>query len=189
MGGRFLELFILGSLAVACPSNWVCSLFLWLVFSNVKEEQLLKSFLFFNSNPTLADGMAVAEAGILEYHPLDNTSTFPGSISFCQFLKSFFARLARSSFFVFFRTSLMSLPRRVSFKYIKTPLNSGCYLFGGNGVYSGIQKHLSYLQGFFGDWIFLQKGDNLHNYHHIAYLRGKNRFVICVSINMFNLFL
>lgn len=193
VGGSCLELFILGSLADACPSNWGCSRFLLLVFSTMREEQLLKSFLFFNSNPILPDGMAVAEAGILEYHPLDNTSTFPGSISFCQFLKSFFARLARSSFFVFFRTSLMSLPRRVSFKNIKTVLHSGCYLFEGNYVYSGIQKHLcptsraSLVIGYFSKKEITSITTTI-----LLIWGGKKTglyFVVIISINMFNLFL
>lgn len=38
-----------------------------------------------------------------------------GSISFCQFLRSFLARLARSSSLVFFLTSLISFPSRVSY--------------------------------------------------------------------------
>lgn len=143
MGSRCLELLVLESLAAVCPSNWGCSCFLLLVFS--KEEQLLKSFLFFNSKTNLPDGRVAAEEEIPEYHPLDNTSTFPGSISFCQFLRSFFARLARSSFLVFLRTSLISLPRRVSLKKINSVLNSGCNSFRVNSVYSGIQKHLCIL--------------------------------------------
>lgn len=146
------------------------------VFS--EEEQLLKSFLFFNSKTSLPDGRVAAEEEILEYHPLDNTSTFPGSMSFCQFLRSFFARLARSSFLVFLRTSLMSLPRRVSLKDRKLSVRQWLEL-RVNGVDSGIQIHVSYLQGFFGDWIFLQKGDHLHHDHHIAYLQ-KNRFAFCL---------
>lgn len=39
----------------------------------------------------------------------------------------------------------------------------------------------SYLQGLFGDRIFLQKGDHLHNYHHVAYLLRKTHRLVYIA--------
>ena len=98
--------------------------------------------------------------------PLDDTSLCPGSINFCQLRRSFLARLARSSSFVFFLTSLISFPRRVSCKQfqkkvLNLPTINKQSLYKANILEP-------YLQCFFGNGIFLQIGDDFHDGHHVA---------------------
>lgn len=93
-------------------------------FSAFGEYVLCTSFLILTSEtPFPNTDMSGEDASVLHGCELPfvdpgalATTADPGSISFCQFLRSFLARLARSSSLVFFRTSLINFPNRVSCK-------------------------------------------------------------------------
>lgn len=113
------------------------------------------SLRFLTSGPTLPGGGTVS--GVMSVlhgwePPLADpgvpgadrvgVSFCPGSISFCQLRKSFLARFAKSSSFVFFLKSLMCFPRRVSYrmeKYIYISQNyTLCVQCIDNSLYNGI---------------------------------------------------
>ena len=103
-------------------------------------RELWKSLRFFSSGAGRPDGGAGAggggETSALGPAPLEDPEVgarpadsppslcCPGSISFCQARTSFLARLARSSFLVFLRTSLISLPRRVSLRDVNNQIDN-----------------------------------------------------------------
>lgn len=92
-------------------------------FSAFGEYVLCTSFLILTSGTPFPDTeMSGGAASVLQGWELPlvdpgvlAATAGPGSISFCQALKSFLARLARSSSLVFFLTSLISFPSRVSY--------------------------------------------------------------------------